>query len=58
MLSARSGTVRLILLVSGMKMATSRRTMATEEVTVSCIREDTLPLMKALTKRPTSISSQ
>ena len=54
----RSGTVRLILLASGMKIATKRNRSATHEVTVSCVRDETFPLMNALTKRPTSIKSQ
>ena len=57
-LSARLGTVRFILLASGVNIAIKRRAIATTDVTVNCVREETLPLMKALTKRPTSINNQ
>ena len=50
--------LKLMVLVSGMMMATSSRAMATADTTVIWTLVDTLPLMNELRKRPHIISSQ
>ena len=57
-LTGTSAPWRVILTSSGMKMATRSNRMASDDVQMSCERGETLPEIRELLKRPTSMSSQ